>query len=95
MTEPTPPERVRSEMQRFGFTEKEARAFIYLADARDLFAELTEEAGSTALLQNIVWRDTHTFEHFRALFRSLAMRVLEREYPEGWGGTPGSSEKGE
>lgn len=86
MTEPTP-ERVRAEMEKFGFTEQEARAFIYLAEARDLFAELTEEADSTASLQNIVWRDTHTFEHFRALFRSLGMRVLQRKYPEGWGNT--------
>jgi hypothetical protein len=72
-------------MEKFGFTEQEARAFIHLSEARDLFAELTEEADPTARLRTIVWRDTHTFEHFRALFRSLAMRVLQRDYPEGWG----------
>lgn len=72
-------------MEKFGFTDKEARAFVHLVEARDLFAELAEVTDSTTRLQNVVWRDTHTFEHFRALFRTLAIRVLEREYPDGWG----------
>jgi hypothetical protein len=79
-------------MERFGFTEQEARIFIYLREAEDLFDKITREdlpesqAGS--LVAHFIWTETHTHEHFNALRRHLAQRVLSRHYPKGWGYVP-------
>ena len=72
-------------MEKYGFTDQEARIYLLLSEARRLFVDLTEEDSPEASLGNIIWRETHTYEHFRALFRELAIRVLTRNYPEGWG----------
>ena len=72
-------------MGKFGYTEKEARVAIHLEDAERLLVELTREDDSMTELGNIIWRETHTREHFRALHRQLGIFVLRRDYPEGWG----------
>lgn len=76
-------------METFGFTEQEARIFVHLDEAERLLEELTREEGSegtpSALLGNVIWRETHTRELFAGLYRRLGIRVLRRRYPEGWG----------
>ncbi len=94
MTEPTP-EQLQKRMDEFGFTEPEARISIHLEKAEKLLEELTREGVSesgASLLGHIVWRETHISEYFRALHRELAMRVLRRNYPKGWGYVPPESE---
>lgn len=81
-------------MEKNGFTdEREARALLLLDEARRLFVELINEQDSGATLTRIVWRDTHVFEHFRALYRQLGNFVLRRDYPEGWGYRPPSDDE--
>lgn len=87
MTEPTP-ERLQEAMDKFGLTEKEARVFIHLEEAEKLFDELRDEVDPVANLGRIIWAETHTHEHFNALYRRLGMLVLRRNYPEGWGHVP-------
>lgn len=92
MTDPTS-ERLQEMMSKFGFTEKEARVAIHLEEAEKLLRELTREDNSMSgssmpKLGSIVWIETHTREHFRALRRQLGVFVLRRDYPEGWGYTP-------
>ena len=90
MTEPTP-EQLQKRMNEFGFTEQEARASLYLERAEELIEDLGREGlpeSGAALLGRMIWRETHIREHFRALHRELAMRVLRRNYPEGWGYVP-------
>ena len=75
-------------MDEFGFTEQEARISIHLEEAERLLEELMREEtpdSGASLLARIVWRETHINEYFRALHRELAMRVLRRNYPKGWG----------
>jgi hypothetical protein len=82
-------------MDEFGLTEQEARVSIHLEEAEKLLEELMREGASesgTDLLALIIWRETHVAEHFRALHRELAMRVLRRNYPEGWGYVPPEDE---
>jgi hypothetical protein len=83
-------------MDEFGFTEQEARISIYLREAENLLEELMREDSSesgVSILGNIVWRETHITEYFRALHRELAMRVLRRTYPKGWGYIPPEEEE--
>ncbi len=95
MTEPTS-EQVRKRMERLGLTEKEARASIHLEQAERLLFELIREEDSdepgTAQLGRLIWKETHIREHFRSLNRELAIRVLLRDYPEGWGYVPPEDE---
>lgn len=91
MTEPTP-ERLQDTMDRFGFTEREARIFVYLQEAEKLLLELTREGSIESSpgspmprLGSIIWTETHMHEHFSALRRELGMSVLRRRYPKGWG----------
>jgi len=77
-------------MERFGFTEQEARVYVHLNEAERLLDRLTmgedvSEADEGSVLGHIVWSETHTFEAFNALYRRLGLRVLRRRYPEGWG----------
>lgn len=87
MTEPTP-ERLRKRMEEFGYTEPEARVSIHLEEAEDLLTELERESNPGYSVGHFVWRETHVREHFRALHRQLGVRVLRRDYPEGWGYVP-------
>ena len=91
MTEPTP-ERLQEAIDRFGFTEREALIFVYLQEAERLLLELTRERSIATSpgspmprLGSIIWKETHMHEHFSALRRELALSVLSRDYPEGWG----------
>lgn len=79
-------------MSKFGYTEKEARIAILLEEAEKLLRELTRENDPGSTLGDIIWRETHTQEHFNALHRQLGIRVLRRDYPEGWGYTPPKDE---
>jgi len=82
-------------MDEFGLTEREARISLHLAEAEELLESLMRESveeSGTDLLALIVWRETHIAEHFRALHRELAMRVLRRRYPKGWGYIPPEDE---
>jgi hypothetical protein len=89
--------RVEDLMRLYGFEEKEARAAYYLGIAEELFEEISEEAyqrGGFARVRGIqAWmHDEMDFgEHFHALRNQLARRVLQRDYPEGWGRRPGQS----
>jgi len=79
-------------MRKFGYTEKEARISVLLDEAEDLFAELIQgDPGSD--LGKIVWTETHVRERFNDLHRRLALRVLRRDYPEGWGHMPSEDEE--
>jgi hypothetical protein len=71
-------------MRLYGFEEKEARAAYHLGIAEELFEEISEEAyqrGGFPRVRGI--QD--------ALRNQLARRVLQRDYPEGWGRRPGQS----
>jgi hypothetical protein len=80
----------------YGLEEKEARAAYHLGLAEELFEEISEEAyrrgGFPAVRGVHAWmHDEMDFgEHFQALRNQLARRVLERDYPEGWGMRPSS-----
>ena len=88
-------------MRLYGLEEKEARAAYYLGIAEELFEEISKEAyqrSGFARVRGIeAWmHDEMDFgEHFHALRNQLARRVLQRDYPEGWGRKPqASSEAG-
>lgn len=97
MTEPTL-EQLQKRMEEYGFTEREARVSLLLDKAEELLDELTRESiaeSGIPDLVNVVWRETHTREHFRALRRELAARVLHRDYPRGWGYIPPADDEEE
>jgi hypothetical protein len=89
--------RLEELMRLYGLEEKEARAAYYLGIAEELFEEISEEAyrrgGFTRVRGVRAWmHDEMDFgEHFHALRNQLARRVLQRDYPEGWGMRPGPS----
>src|SRR3712207_7842629 len=78
-------------MRLYGLEEREARAAYHLGIAEELFEEISEEAykrRGVPRLQGVEgWmHDEMDFgEHFHALRNQLARRVLQRDYPEGWG----------
>jgi hypothetical protein len=86
---------VENLMRLYGFEEKEARAAYHLGVTEELFEEISEEAyksGGIARVRGLeAWmHDEMDFgEHFHALRNQLARRVLQRDYPEGWGRRPG------
>ena len=89
--------RLEEELMRlYGLEEKEARAAYHLGLAEELFEEISEDAyrrsGSPAVRGVHAWmHDEMDFgENFRALRNQLARRVLQRDYPEGWGVRPSS-----
>src|SRR5215213_1805990 len=79
----------------FGLEDKEARAAYHLRSAENLFEEISEEAHRASGYPSVpgirAWmHDEMDFrEHFHALRNQLARRVLQRDYPEGWGRKPG------
>jgi hypothetical protein len=79
----------------FGLEDREARVAYHLRAAENLFGEISEEAHRTSGYPSVPgigsWmHDEIDFrEHFRALRDQLARRVLQRDYPEGWGRKPG------
>src|ERR671921_2807320 len=89
--------RVEELMHLYGLEEKEARAAYYLGIAEELFEEISKEAYERSGFARVrgveAWmHDEMDFgEHFHALRNQLARRVLQRDYPEGWGMRPGPS----
>ena len=81
----------------YGLAENEARAAYHLHIAEELYEEISEEAYETGGFPRVrgveAWmHDEMDFgEHFHALRNQLARRVLQRDYPEGWGSRPGPS----
>ena len=93
--------RVEDLMRLYGLEEKEARAAYHLGIAEELFEEISEEDSERGGFPRVrgveAWmHDEMDFgEHFQALRNQLARKVLQRDYPEGWGRRPGpSSEAG-
>jgi hypothetical protein len=88
-------------MRLYGLEEKEARAAYHLGIAEELFEEISEEASERSGFPSVrgveAWmHDEMDFgEHFHALRNQLARRVLQRDYPEGWGRRPGPSSEEE
>ncbi len=86
--------RLEELMRLYGLEEKEARAAYHLGLAEELFEEISEEAyrrGGFPTVRGVqAWmHDEMDFgEHFHALRNQLARRVLQRDYPEGWGMRP-------
>lgn len=77
---------LRARIEKFGLTEQEARVSIYLDEAEKLLTELErQDEPQQHSLGHLIWRETHVREQFRALQRHLAIRVLRRDYPDGWG----------
>ena len=87
-------ERIEDLMRLYGLGEKEARAAYHLGIAEELFEEISEEGYATRGFPRTrgveAWmHDEMNFgEHFHALRNQLARRVLQRDYPEGWGKRP-------
>ena len=87
-------QQVEDLMRLYGLEEKEARAAYHLGIAEELFGEISEEAYKTSGFPRVhgieAWmHDEMDFgEHFHALRNQLARRVLQRDYPEGWGRRP-------
>ena len=79
----------------YGLEDREARVAYHLRAAENLFEEISEEAHRASGYPSVPgigsWmHDEIDFrEHFRALRDQLARRVLQRDYPEGWGRKPG------
>ena len=79
----------------FGLEEREAQAAYHLRLAEELFGRISKEAHRTSGYPSLpgirLWmHDEMDFgEHFQALRNQLARRVLQRDYPEGWGRKPG------
>ena len=90
-------QQVEDLMRFFGLEEKEARAAYHLRVAEELFEEISEETFKTSGFPRVrgirAWmHDEMDFgEHFQALRNQLARRVLQRDYPEGWGRRSGPS----
>ena len=82
-------------VRHFGLEEREARAAFHLRLAEELFEGISKEAHRTSGYPSLpgirLWmHDEMDFgEHFQALRNQLARRVLQRDYPEGWGRKPG------
>jgi hypothetical protein len=89
--------RIEDLMRLYGLEEKEARAAYHLGIAEKLFEEVSEEAyerSGFARVRGVEgWmHDEMDFaEHFHALRNQLARRVVQRDYPEGWGRRAGRS----
>jgi hypothetical protein len=82
--------RVEELMRLYGLEEKEARAAYHLGLAEELFEEAYRRGGFPTVRGVQAWmHDEMEFgEHFHALRNQLARRVLQRDYPGGWGMRP-------
>jgi exonuclease V gamma subunit len=65
--------------QRCGLSEHEARILYHLDEAADLYWQLWEENSDDPALDVSEWNI-----HQQALVRMLMMRVVKRDYPDGW-----------
>ena len=82
------PEVITDIARKTGTTEDEARAIYHLTEAERLLSvihsDVTKDLGTIMSIR----------QHFDALYSSLALRVVAREYPEGWGEAPEGPEHG-
>jgi hypothetical protein len=89
--------RIEELMRLYGLEEKEAQAAYYLGIAEELFEEISKETYQRSGFARVrgveAWMhdEMDLGEHFHALRNQLARRVLQRDYPEGWGRRPGQS----
>lgn len=85
-------EKIEDLMNRYGVEEPEARILYHLAEAEDLFDSLYEpEPGRRA--STAIFKGIYIQPHFYALRKQLGMRVLGKDYPEGWGRPPEPAEE--
>ncbi len=81
------PEVVADIARKTGTTEDEARAIYHLTQAERLLSAIysgaTKDLGTSMFIR----------QHFDALYSSLALRVVARDYPEGWGEAPEGPEQ--
>jgi hypothetical protein len=74
-----------------GFEDDEAIAFWHLRGAGLLMSEMTQQGEQPPGWRTAAHNDdvaewhTHIQHHVAALQRALAVRVLQRDYPDGWG----------
>jgi hypothetical protein len=86
-------EELQGIMRRNGLDEREALAAYHLHRAWEGFEELYGYNDDDPILgfgqdlQNQIYFGVH----FSALNKMLGLRVLQRDYPEGWGGRPATS----
>jgi hypothetical protein len=79
-------ETIEDLMQRYGYEEKEAEAAHHLRQAWDLIVEIYEvRSGSLPAFTTGMFKVGFVDPHFYALFGLLGRKVLQRDYPEGWG----------
>jgi hypothetical protein len=82
------PEVITDIARKTGTTEDEARAIYHLTEAERLLSvihsDVTKDLGTIVSIR----------QHFDALYSSLALRVVARDYPEGWGDAPEGPEHG-
>lgn len=72
-----------------GFTEEEARAFYHLSRAEELFDRIFYGRSGYNPYFRLVY-----IPHFESLISFLAVKVLERDRPEGWAQPPHIDEQG-
>jgi hypothetical protein len=77
-------------MRRDGLDEREAAAKYHLLRAHDVFTELLEDDVAAKgedrgeILRARIRDETRVSTHFSALYRALAVRVVQRDHPDGW-----------
>jgi hypothetical protein len=76
-------ERLDRIMERTGATEQEAHALYHLSQARQLVADLMPGPESRSIAHMAA-----VSQSFRTIENIIALRVLERQYPEGWSPGP-------
>jgi hypothetical protein len=75
-------DRIAHIVETHGTTKQEARIIYHLDSARELINDLEPPEGWS--IRNRVSVELN----LRALYRLIGIRVLERNYPEGWGFIP-------
>ena len=81
------PEVITDIARKTGTREDEARAIYHLTEAERLLSIMY--SGARKDLGTIM----SIRQHFDALYSSIALRVVARDYPEGWGEAPGGPEQ--
>ena len=78
-------QQIEALQQTHGFEEDEALAYWHIREAAKLMNEMRIEDLETAPEEYAApWYST-VHQHFIALYRALGERVLQRDYPDGWG----------
>jgi hypothetical protein len=72
-------EPISEKARRLGLTEHEARILDHLDQATDLYWQMREENRRDWSLDTEAWMG-----HYSNLVRLLMLRVVKRDYPDGW-----------